>query len=324
MPLPPDWSAGFTSIFENRQREDQIATGRQAMLQQHQVEHYQEAGYLVVKDVVEGGTLDELRRVTDALLEQARSLSATDDDFDLDDGHAPEWPRVRRIRDPVRQHSAYAALMRSSTVLDVVADLIGPNIRFDHAKLNCKPAGGGATIEWHQDWAFYPQTNDDMLAVSVMLDDCEADNGPLHVIPGSHRGPIWDHHHGGRFIGAIDPATAGFDASSALALTGPAGSLAVHHVRTVHGSPESRSERPRRLLNLNYAAADAWPLLTPEIAVPLAADTNAFKTLTVRGEATIEARLVSVPVRLPVPGAKSGSIFQQQQPVIGRSFGAEA
>ena len=104
------------------------------------------------------------------------------DVFDLDDGHAPERPRVRRIKAPDRQHPAYAALMRSSTVLDVVADLIGPNIRFDHAKLNCKPAGGGA-IEWRQDWAFYPQTNDDMLAVSVMLDDCEADNGPLHVIP---------------------------------------------------------------------------------------------------------------------------------------------
>ena len=294
------------------------------MLQQHQVEHYQEAGYLVVEDVVVGGTLDELRRVTDAFLEQARSLCASDDVFDLDDGHAPERPRVRRIKAPDRQHPAYAALMRSSTVLDVVADLIGPNIRFDHSKLNCKPASGGGAIEWHQDWAFYPQTNDDMLAVSVMLDDCEADNGPLHVIPGSHRGPILDHHHGGRFIGAIDPATAGFDASSAVALTGPAGSLAVHHVRTVHGSPESRSERPRRLLNLNYAAADAWPLLEPARSVALAVDPDAFEALTVRGEATIEARLVSVPVRLPLPGGKSGSVFQLQQPVIGRSFGAEA
>ena len=323
MPAPPDRPADFTSIFEDRQREDQIATGRQAMLQQHQVEHYREAGYLVVEDVVAGGTLDELRRVTDAFLEQARSLRASDDVFDLDDGHAPERPRIRRIKAPDRQHPAYAALMRSSTVLDVVADLIGPNIRFDHSKLNCKPAGGGA-IEWHQDWAFYPQTNDDMLAVSVMLDDCGADNGPLHVIPGSHRGPILDHHHGGRFIGAIDPATAGFDAASAVALTGPAGSLAVHHVRTVHGSPESRSERPRRLLNLNYAAADAWPLLEPARSVALAVDPDAFEALTVRGEATIEARLVSVPVRLPVPGGKSGSVFQLQQPVSGRSFGVGA
>jgi ectoine hydroxylase-related dioxygenase (phytanoyl-CoA dioxygenase family) len=294
------------------------------MLQQHQVEHYREAGYLVIEDVIEDGTLDELRRVTDALLEQARSQSASDDVFDLADDHAPDRPRVNRIKGPHRQHPAYAALMRSSTVLDVVADLIGPNIRFDHSKLNCKPAGGGATIEWHQDWAFYPQTNDDMLSVNVMLDDCEADNGPLHVIPGSHMGPILDHHHGGWFIGAIDPTTPGLAVSSAVALMGPAGSLTVHHVRTVHGSPESRSERPRRLLNLNYAAADTWPLLTPERSVPLTEDPDAFETLTVRGEATIAPRLASVPVRLPVPGAKLGSIFEQQQSFIGRSFGTEA
>ena len=67
------------------------------MLQKHQVEHYREAGYLVIEDVVEGGTLDELRRVTDAFLEQARSQSASDDVFDLADDHAPERPRVNRI-----------------------------------------------------------------------------------------------------------------------------------------------------------------------------------------------------------------------------------
>ena len=39
------------------------------MLQQHQVEHYREAGYLVIEDVIEGGTLDELRRVTDGFLD---------------------------------------------------------------------------------------------------------------------------------------------------------------------------------------------------------------------------------------------------------------
>ena len=42
--------------------------------------------------------------------------------------------------------------------------LWGPAIRFDVSKLNLKSAGYGAPVEWHQDWAFYPQTNDDVLA----------------------------------------------------------------------------------------------------------------------------------------------------------------
>ncbi len=293
------------------------------MLQKRQIVHYKENGYLVVEDAVKGETLNELRRVTDAFLEQARSVSTSNDVFDLAEGHTAEQPKVNRIRVPDRQHPAYSAMMRSSTVLDIVADLIGPNIRFDHSKLNCKPAGGGATIEWHQDWAFYPQTNDDMLSINVMLDDCAAENGPLSVIPGSHMGPIFDHHDDGWFVGAINPEVAGFDASSAVALTGPAGSITVHHVRAVHGSSESRSGRPRSLLNLNYAAADTWPLLTPERSVPLTEDPDAFESLIVRGEATIVPRLANVPVRLPVPGARLGSIFQQQSAFIGRSFGAE-
>ena len=84
-----------------------------------------------------------------------------------------------------------------------------------------------------------------------------------------------------------------------------------------------RSGRPRSLLNLNYAAADTWPLLTPERSVPLTEDPDAFESLIVRGEATIVPRLANVPVRLPVPGARLGSIFQQQSAFIGRSFGAE-
>ena len=44
----------------------------------------------------------------------------------------------------------------------------------------------GSPVEWHQDWAFYPHTNDDLLAVGVMLDDMELENGPLLVLPGTH------------------------------------------------------------------------------------------------------------------------------------------
>ena len=85
-------------------------------------------------------------------------------------------------------------------------DLWGPDIRFDTAKLNMKSAGFGAPVEWHQDWAFYPHTNDDLAAVGVMFDDMELENGPLMIVPGSHRGPVFDHHADGVFCGAMDPA----------------------------------------------------------------------------------------------------------------------
>lgn len=84
------------------------------------------------------------------------------------------------------------------------------------------------------------------------------------VIPGSHRGPVYDHHTNGLFVGGIDAvvgAAAGCDFKSAAKLCGPAGSVSVHHVRAVHGSDHNRSDRPRRILFVECIGADAWPLL---------------------------------------------------------------
>lgn len=92
-----------------------------------------------------------------------------------------------------------------------------------------KSAGYGAAVEWHQDFAFYPHTNDDVLAIAVILDDMAIENGPLMVFPGSHRGPIHDHHSDGVFVGAMDLTASGYNIKDAVALTGPAGSISIHH-----------------------------------------------------------------------------------------------
>ena len=51
--------------------------------------------------------------------------------------------------------------------------------------------------------------------------------GPLMVLPGTHRGPTWDHHAEGQFCGALDPNATGLDFSKAVPLTGPAGSMTI-------------------------------------------------------------------------------------------------
>jgi phytanoyl-CoA hydroxylase len=170
-------------------------------------------------------------------------------------------------------------------------------------------------VEWHQDWAFYPHTNDDLAAVGVMMDDMALENGPLLVIPGSHRGPVFDHHADGVFCGAMDPARRDCDFESAIPLTGKLGSITVHHVRLVHGSAPNTSTRDRRLLLLQFRAADAWPLLG------FSAGIEAFDKLMVSGRPTLEPRLAAVPVRLPLPPAKQqGSIYENQKGTRRRYF----
>jgi ectoine hydroxylase-related dioxygenase (phytanoyl-CoA dioxygenase family) len=211
---------------------------------------------------------------------------------------------------------AYGDLVRHPRILAALRDLWGPDIRFDTAKLNLKSAGFGAAVEWHQDWAFYPHTNDDLAAVGVMMDDMELANGPLMIIPGSHKAPVvFDHHFDGRFCGAMDPTKAEVDYSKAIPLTGPAGSITIHHVRAVHGSAVNTSNKDRRLLLFQFRSADAWPLVNP------VQDLAAFDSLMACGTPGITPRLTPVPVRMPLPGAdKQGSIYENQKGLKNRFF----
>ena len=174
-------------------------------LAQNQIDFYNDNGYLAVENVFSESEIDDLRRVTDEFVEQARELTEHTPVFDLDfeAGHSAQTPKLRRITGPHKLHPVYDATMNNSNVLDVLERLIGPDIRLHHTKLNMKAPGGGAQVEWHTDWGFYPHTNDDVLEVGVSLDDMEIANGCLMVIPGSHRGPAYDHYEDGVFVGAV-------------------------------------------------------------------------------------------------------------------------
>ena len=267
---------------------------------------YSDNGYLVVEDVVGEAELDGFREAIAEFRERASLVERSDDLFDLGPGHGPDSPKLRRIKNPADRHPAFGSLMRSDRLVDIVAQLLGGTARFDHSKLNFKPPRGNAKIEWHQDWAFYPHTNDDLLAVGVMLEDCDEENGPLQVIPGSHRGPVHDHHLDGMFVGGIAEDSLGDALGEAVSLTAKAGSISIHHVRTLHASSENRSDRERPLLLFSYAAVDAFPVFAK-------VDLEEFDSRILRGEPTVVPRAAAVPMRLPQPrAAGADSIFDNQ------------
>jgi ectoine hydroxylase-related dioxygenase (phytanoyl-CoA dioxygenase family) len=268
---------------------------------------YQRDGFVVVPDLLGPEQLAEIRTVIAELVAASAEVSTHTAVYDLEPGHTRAQPRVRRIKQPHKVHPAFAAIVRSAPVMAVLTELLGPDLRLHGSKLNMKAAHYGSPVEWHQDWAFYPHTNDDILAIGVMLDDTALDNGPLMVVPGSHKGPVWNHHgEDGRFCGLVDPADIEAEIASAVALTGRAGTMSFHHVRALHGSALNTSSRSRNLLLYEVAAADAWPLLG-------VADLDDFNRRLLTGRPSIEPRLTSVPVRLPLPPAlRQGSIYENQ------------
>ena len=151
-----------------------------------------------------------------------------------------------------------------------------------------------------------------------MFDDMEMANGPLMIMPGSHRGPIYDHHADGIFCGAMDPANRDVDYAGAVPLTGKAGSITVHHVRAVHGSAPNVSDSDRRLLLFQFRTADAWPLLGFPAGIEKFKELMVAACIASRGSST-------VPVRLPLPPAKlQGSLYENQKGMKNRYFAVPA
>ena len=288
------------------------------LLTKEQIEYYHEEGYLLLPDILESETLVELRRVTEGVVSQAEELTKHSDFLDLEPPHEPNKPRVRRIKRPHLVHPFYKKLASHRGIIEVLIPLLGEDIRMRPAgKINMKSAGFGSPVEWHQDWAFYPHTNQNVLAVGILLDDMNADNGPLLVLPYSHKGPVYDHHDNGVFCGAIDVVREGLNISSARELWGRAGTITIHHARLVHGSASNHSNEQRRILFYEYASANAWPLG----GIESVEDLEEFNSRVVQGEPTLQPRLEEVPVRMPLPIDRSkDSIYEKQKALSRRYF----
>ncbi|MBA3505070.1 MAG: phytanoyl-CoA dioxygenase family protein [Betaproteobacteria bacterium] len=291
-----------------------------AALDRDTIERYRRDGVVVVERLLDDVNRQRMKQVLADLIERARNVSTHDDVYDLEPTHSAAEPRVRRIKKPHLVHSVFAEFLRSPRLLEVLSALLGPSgVRLHGSKLNLKSPEYGSPVEWHQDWAFYPHTNDDLLAVGVLLDDATEENGPLLVLPASHRGPTFDHHGpDGHFSGALDPSRDRLEFAAALPLIAPAGSCSFHHVRAVHGSAQNRSPQSRNLLLYEFAAADAFPLL----GIP---DWDEFNGRLLVGTPTVVPRTVECPIRMPLPPAKNqGSIYENQTALERRYFDQQA
>jgi len=279
------------------------------VLTQTQREAYFERGYLLVENAIGADWLGDLRRAVDGLIDRSRPLTRSDAVFDLEPGHSAEAPRLRRVSSPNDEDALFWRFLTDSPVGDILADLLGPDVKFHQSKLNFKWAQGGTEVKWHQDAPFFPHTNDAVLTCGLYLHDVDRAQGPVGMIPGSHKGEVFDHYGAdGRWTGCIaDADLPRLDLDSADYLCGPAGSITLHNYRTVHGSEPNRSDLGRPLLLNVLSAADAMPYTFNPLK-------TRYYQQTVRGEPARYAHHEARTYRLP-PDWSGGysSIFALQQ-----------
>lgn len=282
-----------------------------ATLTATQIESFRRDGYLLLENVIPPETLAQLSGEFEQWKDESRShtkpYGTTYDNrarFDIEPGHSAGAPALRRIASPIEISESYLAFMRDNQALDAVVDLFGPNIKFQNAKINSKLPGAATEVKYHQDFLFEPHSNDDMMTVLFFIDEVTEENGPLEVVPGSHKGPLYEHWHDGIYTGTVSGSVVDEKKPRAIPCFGSAGSACLMHTRLLHGSAPNLSTLPRTLLIIEYTAEDAYPLQTNHIP-------SEYMYEVVRGEASGRVRCSNY--EMAFPEVPTGASFFEQQ-----------
>jgi len=275
------------------------------MLTDEQVRAFREDGFTVCEDFLSQTEVDALLQEADGAIGGNTLATHDAERMEMEPEQPPDGGAVRRLYEPCTYYPVSRALSEMDKLLDSVQQLFGPNLLFHYSKLNMKPAKVGSVVEWHQDLSYYPMTNRDSLAVLFYLDDTDATNGALKLIPKRHEAPLMQHTREGFFQGRV---TEPVDESDVVMAKGQAGTAIFMHGLTPHASAPNTSGKPRRTLILAYRAADAIPLFLG----PMTA-THETHVRLVRGEPASQARFDGTAVALPRYKDAVSSLYDLQK-----------
>jgi phytanoyl-CoA hydroxylase len=281
------------------------------ILSQNQKKQFWTDGFLLVENAINDMQLENLKKTFLDWVNDSRNYKTDYGEtmdgrprFDLQPGHSSDVPGLRRIQSPEEISEVFADVMRNGRSVDMCAELIGQGIRFHHGKVNSKLPGTATKVNFHQDFPFEPMTNDDMITCLLFIDDVTLENGPLEVVPGTHKGPLYSHWHNGTFTGSVSDEILAEHEDKIIKCTGKAGSVCLMHASLLHGSAPNLSNKSRTLYISTYYAEDAVELSPNHLPSTLTHEL-------VRGEASGRVRCSTYEMQLPeVP--KGTSFFAQQ------------
>ncbi len=281
------------------------------ILTTQQTSDFHNNGYLMLDNALSAGQLSALKATFDTWVEESRQQSApygaTFDGrprFDIESGHNAKSPALRRVASPIDLSEDYLDAMRNNQAIVALSELYSPNLKFHHCKINSKLPDAKTTVKYHQDFMFEPHSNFDLATVLFFLDDVTLDNGPLQVVPGSHKGQLHSLWKDGVFTGAVTEKTETQAIADSESCTGKAGSACIMHTRLLHGSSANHSPLPRTLFIVAYSAEDAHPLSANPLPTKYAGEI-------VAGIRTNRVR--SVDYDCEIPEVPSGASFFTQQ-----------
>lgn len=258
-------------------------------------------GYLALDGAISMEWIVRLRAATRDVVERSREVAESDDAYVLEEGHGPDAPRLHRLVSPEAHHPAFREFITSEEMTTLAADVVGPDVKFHHAKLNFKSGRGSRGFKWHQDIPAWPHTDYSPVTIGVYIEGCAPDQGPLSMVRGSNHGALYTQydHHGNYAVSCRDEDIGWVRDDMVDAPTGGPGTVVLLHCRTIHGSSTNHSHAPRPLLLAVYSSADSFAYTSAPIDGPC-------RGMIVRGRPARYACFDTRPCELPPDWSRAG------------------
>jgi len=241
------------------------------MLTEEQLRHYSEFGFVKAEAIFPEDFLSQLRSRLDEYALKKRTL-APEMHLTLQYRHwrvfgktisitlPMAWPHALRKVASLENDDLFRSLMFDSRVLDLVEQILGPDIKLQRIDAFYKAPRFGWAIGVHQDAVYWPlapiDTPDSICNVFCFLDDATVENGCLGFLPGRHReGPLsakWvdAHTKGERHVSASN-----YSEAEKVWVPCKAGDAVFFHGMTPHFSGRNRSSKFRRAISISCLSA---------------------------------------------------------------------
>ncbi len=207
------------------------------MLTTEQVAHYHKHGYVFPNYQLPQSTLDDIRTAHTRLLERH-----------------PERPEFRDNCSALLSYDmTFLNFARNREILDMVEQLIGPDIALWNMSFFAKPAQNGKKTPWHQDGQYWPIRPLSTCTVWIAIDDATVENGCMQFIPGSHRDKrLMKHYQNDDKALTLNQELVReeYESHEPVNVELKAGQISLHDVYLAHGSAVNTSPYPRRGMTL--------------------------------------------------------------------------
>jgi ectoine hydroxylase-related dioxygenase (phytanoyl-CoA dioxygenase family) len=209
-----------------------------------QVASYNRDGFMLIEDVFPNSELDSISREIDRLRREKSADGTNQSDVILRLGLKSEL--TRRV-------------CRDERILTLIEDLVKPGIAIYSAKLFEKRPRDTMICHWHQDDAYYQQNShcDCRMSAWIPLQDCDAENGCVWVLPGSHHSGLRPAEMIGDDTGHCELAFAHgtTEIEGTIPVPVKAGAVLLFHALLAHRSLGNQTDRPRRSFIISYQDA---------------------------------------------------------------------